>query len=327
MLLRSPRCILTIAALFVFLITIPQTSIFSSQATEGDTSPSRANLPERFSSQTYRVSVDIVNVICSVFDNDTNSFLTSLTREDFEIYEEGQQQEIENFARETDMPLTLAMLIDTSRSVATKLSFEQEAAISFFQSVLRDQDRAMLVELDSGVTLVQDFTNDPNKLAGEINKLKAGGQTSLYDAIYQSCDQKLIRETGRKAIIILSDGEDESSKVTLEQATEMALRAEAIIFAISVSQGGFFGVEENSRGDDTLKELVEETGGRIFFPFKVEELYENFQQINQELRSQYSIGYTSTNPEKDGLYRKIEIKLRNGGFKLNYRKGYYAPIS
>ena len=249
-------------------------------------------------------------------------------QDDFSVYEDGEEQKIENFSRETDIPLTLAMLIDTSRSVQTKLEFEQEAAVNFFQSILREDDRAMLVEFDPGVTLVQDFTNDPNKLAGEINKLKAGGLgTSLYDAIYLSCDEKLIRETGRKAILILSDGEDQSSKHTLDQATEMALRAEAMIFAISVSKGGFFGVSSSSEGDDALKDLVEETGGRLFFPFKLEELYDTFRQIDQELRSQYSIGYTSTNSEKDGKYRKIEIKVKEGGFKLNFRKGYYAPES
>lgn len=309
----------------VFLL-IPQTAVLSGQEHVGDPSTAR-QLPPKLSSQTYRVSVDLVNVLCSVFDEDTNSFVTSLTQDDFIVYEEGERQKIENFSRETDIPLTLAMLIDTSESVKPKLEFEQEAAISFFQSVLREDDRAMLVEFDSGVTLRQDFTNDPNKLAAEINKLRAKGQTSLYDAIYLSCDEKLIRETGRKAIIILSDGEDESSKHTLEQATEMALRAEAMIFAISVSKGGLFGVDSSSEGDDALKDLVKETGGRVFFPFVLNDLYDNFRQIDQELRSQYSIGYTSTNPVKDGKYRKIEVKVKEGGMKLNFRKGYYAPGS
>jgi len=248
-------------------------------------------------------------------------------REDFIVYEDGKKQKIENFSRETDIPLTLAMLIDTSGSVKPKLEFEQEAAVNFFQTILRENDRAMLVEFDTGITLRQDFTNDPNKLAGEINKLKAGSiGTKLYDAIYRSCDEKMIRETGRKAIIILSDGKDQQSGHTLKQATEMALRAEAMIFAISVSKGGYFGANEETEGDKVLEELVKETGGRVFFPFKVEELYDNFRQIDQELRSQYSIGYTSTNSEMDGKYRKIEIKIKEGGFKLNYSRGYYAPI-
>jgi VWFA-related protein len=269
--------------------------------------------------------VDLVNVLCSVFDKNTNSFVTNLMQEDFTVYEDGEKQEIKNFTREANLPLTIAMLIDTSRSVAPKLKFEQDAATSFFRSILRETDRAMLVEFDSGVTLVQDFTNDPNKLARGISKLRAAGGTALYDAIQITCDEKLIRETGRKALIILSDGEDESSTATLQQATEMALRAEATTFAISISKGGFFGVGGSEKGDDVLEDIAKETGGRIFFPFKIEDLDEAFRQINQELRSQYSIGYLSTNPLRDGSYRKIEIKVSEGGLKLSHRKGYYAP--
>jgi Ca-activated chloride channel family protein len=284
-------------------------------------------LPGRLSNQTYRVNVDLVNILCSVFDKNTNSFTTSLTREDFTVYEDGKKQVIENFARETDLPLTLAMLIDTSGSVAPKLSFEQEAAISFFQEVLSEKDRGMLVEFATGVNLVQDFTNDPNKLAEGISALRAAGGTSLYDAIFLSCDEKLIRATGRKAIIILSDGNDESSRHTLQQAKEMALRAEAMIFVISVSKGGFSGVNNDTSYDNILTELATDTGGRVFFPFKLEELYETFHRINQELRSQYSIGYTSQNTDRNGGYRKIEVKVQGGDFKLNYRQGYYAPES
>jgi VWFA-related protein len=164
-------------------------------------------------------------------------------------------------------------------------------------------------------------------MARQIRKLRAGGGTSLYEAIHRTCDEKLIRETGRKAIVILSDGEDESSKVTIKQAKEMALRAEALIFAISVTKGGFFGVGGTREGDNALRELAQETGGRVFTPFKVEELDDAFRQINQELRSQYNLGYVSTNPARDGSYRKVEIKVPEKGLRLTYRKGYYAPTS
>ncbi len=311
----------------LIFITVCGVGKVSGQAPASDTSGSRGELPQNLSSQTYRVSVDLVNVICSVFDTDTDAFVTSLTREDFEIYEDGEKQVIENFARETNLPLTIAMLVDTSQSVKPNLEFEKETAISFFHTVLGDKDRAMVVEFDPGVNLVQDFTNDPNKLAGRIDGLKAGGLgTKLFDAIYLSCHEKMIRETGRKAIIILSDGEDQNSIHKVEQAIEMALRAEAIIFGVNVTTGSLFGVGDNSKGEGTLKKLVQETGGRLFSPYK-EELHETFRKINQELRSQYSIGYTSSNSARDGRYRKIEIKVREGGFKLNYRKGYYAPES
>jgi Ca-activated chloride channel homolog len=283
-------------------------------------------LPPRMSDQTYRVSVDLVNVLCSVFDRDTNSFVTSLTREDFAIYEDGKKQEIKNFAKETNLPLTIAMLIDTSDSVAPKLKFEQLAAVSFLQNVLREKDdRALLVEFDTGVTLLQDFTGDPNKLTKEIMKLKAAGGTALYDAIYMTCDEKMIRETGRKAIVILSDGDDESSNATIQQAMEMALRAETTVFVISITKGGFFGVEGSPEGDTAMREIAKETGGRVFFPFKLDELEESFRLINQELRSQYSLGYYSTNSARDGTYRRIDVKISEKNLRPSHRKGYYAP--
>jgi Ca-activated chloride channel family protein len=296
------------------------------QATKA-TQSSAQRPQQRISDQTYRVSVDLVNIFCSVWDKTTNAFVTNLTKDDFAVYEDNQKQEIKNFIRETDLPLTIAMLIDTSQSVAPKLKFEQEAAISFFHSVLRDKDRAMIIEFDSGVTMVQDFTNDPNKLAKQIKTLKAAGGTALYDAIALTCDEKLIREIGRKAIIILSDGEDQSSRATLEQALELALKAEATIFTVSVNRGGFFGVGDTKNGDRIMKQFSEETGGRPFFPFKVEDLEDSFRQINQELRSQYNIGYLSNNTKRDGSYRKVEIKIAEKGLRISYRKGYYAPTT
>jgi len=319
---RSLRYLLTILIGSALLLTPFQYSNLSGQETAKKSTP---QLPGRIDDQTFRVSVDLVNVLCSVFDKNTKSFVTTLTRDDFSVYEDNQKQEIKNFVRETNLPLTLAMLIDTSQSVAPKLKFEQEAATGFFQTILREKDRAMLVEFSSGVNLLQDFTSDPNKMAREIRKLRAAGGTSLYDAIYMSCDEKLIRETGRKAIIILSDGEDESSKTSLQHALEMALRAETTIFAISVSKGGFFGVGGSKEGDNVLRTITQETGGRTFYPFKTEELDDAFRQINQELRSQYNIGYLSANTARNGSYRKIEIKVPDRGLELKYRKGYYAP--
>ncbi|MDR0310773.1 MAG: VWA domain-containing protein, partial [Acidobacteriota bacterium] len=269
---------------------------------------SNAQFSRDFSDPTFRVDVDLVNVLCSVFDKRTQSFVTALGQSDFSIFEDGRRQEITNFTRETDLPLTLAMLVDTSDSVAPKLQFERDAAISFFYNVLKENDRAMLVEFNSSVKLLQDFTDDPNKLANEARKLRAGGNSSLFDAIDVVCDQKMIREAGRKAMIILSDGNDSGSSVNYNRAVEMALRAECTIFSVSVSKGGFFGTgDDTKRGDKNLQNLAKETGGKVFFPFKVEELEEAFRQINQELRSQYSIGYVSSNNRRDGSYRKLEI--------------------
>jgi VWFA-related protein len=285
-----------------------------------------AQLPQGVSDQTYRVSVDLVNILCSVFDKRTKTFVTSMGQGDFSIFEDGKRQEVRNFTRETDLPLTLAMLVDTSNTVKQKLDFEQDAATSFFANLLKEKDRAMLVEFNTSVTMRQDFTSDANKLANQLRKLRVGGDTALYDAIHITCDQKMIRENGRKAMVILSDGEDTVSTISYKQAVEMAIRAECTIFSVSINKAGFFGVGDNTKeGDKTLKNLALETGGKVFFPFKVEELEDAFRQINQELRSQYSLGYVSSNPRRDGGFRKIEIKVPEGGVELNYRKGYYAP--
>jgi Ca-activated chloride channel homolog len=322
---RCLRLYLPLVALGCVLLSTVTHDGLSNQEAAKKPATAESQLPGRLSDQTYRVSVDLVNVLCSAFDKNTNSFVTNLTRDDFSIYEDGQKQEIRNFARETNLPLTIAMLIDTSDSVAPKLKFEQDAATSFFQSILREKDRALLVEFDSGVTLLQDFTSDPNKLAREIRKLKAAGGTAMYDAIYMTCDEKLIREAGRKAMIILSDGDDESSNATYQQALEMALRAESTVFAISVTKGGFFGVEGSKEGDTILRDMARETGGRVFFPFKLSELDDNFRKINQELRSQFSLGYYSTNTVRDGSFRKIEIRAAEKSLQLRHRRGYYAP--
>jgi len=312
----------------VFILALISQPFTQGSRGAGDPPPQsgKQQLPGRISDQTYRVSVDLVNVFCSAWDKDTKSFVTSLSRDDFAIYEDGQMQEIKNFARETNQPLTIALLIDTSQSVAPKLKFEQEAATNFFYTVLKEGDRAMLVEFNSAVSLVEDFTGNPNKLEKQIGALRAAGNTALYDAIVKVCDEKLIRETGRKTIIILSDGNDSSSSETLERASAMAQLAEATIFSISINRGGLFGVGGDSRsGDDVLKQLASATGGKALFPFQAEDLDASFREISQELRSQYSLGYISSNSKHDGSYRRIEIKTPEKNLRLNYRKGYFAP--
>jgi Ca-activated chloride channel homolog len=324
MYLRVVRvCLALFAGLFV--VTLGSHTALTGQNAAPKAPSKQGPLPPGIDPFTYTARVDLVNVLCSVMDKNTNSFVTNLSRGDFSLFEDNQKQQIENFAKETNVPLTLAMLVDTSESVAPKLKFEQEAATNFFRSVLQKNDRALLLEFDTGVTLLQDFTGDPNKMAAQIKKLRAAGGTALYDAIYIACDEKLIRESGRKAIIILSDGEDRSSDRSLREAMEMALRAEASIFAISVSKGGFFGAGDTREGDNVLKEMARDTGGKAFFPFKVDDLEDAFRQISQELRSQYNLGYYSTNLQRDGKFRKLEIRVQERGFKLNYRKGYYAP--
>lgn len=310
------------------LLTQPAASPRQDPAREQPQQPDKQQLPGQISGQTYRVQVDLVNVFCSVWNKDTKSFVTNLSRADFALFEDEKKQEITHFARESNLPLTVALLVDTSQSVAPKLKFEQQAAIDFFYTVLRQSDKAMIIQFDSAVDLVQDFTNNPNRLAERIRSMQAAGNTAFYDAIIKTCDQKLIRETGRKTIVILSDGEDSASVGTLDDAREMAQNADATIFSISISRGGFFGVGGDTRtGDRILTQLAEVTGGKALFPFRVEELDSAFTEISQELRSQYAIAYTSSNPARDGGYRKIEIKVPGRNLELKYRRGYYAPKS
>jgi Ca-activated chloride channel family protein len=275
-----------------------------------------------------RVRVDLVNVLLTVFDKQ-GRIIPDLTQKDVSIVEDGVPQEILNFNRDVNLPLTIALLVDTSESVHPKLKFEQDAATNFFMTVLQEKDRGLLLEFDSGVTMLQDFTSDPNKLAKMIRALKAGGGTSLYDAVYMVCDEKLMLESGRRTIVIVSDGDDTASKFKFEDALELTHRAEATIFAIGTSRGGFFGIPDKraQAGDRALEQLTAETGGRTFFPVKEDDLEGSFQQIAQELRSQYSIGYISTNKKKDGGYRNIQIKLANKDYKVRHKKGYYAPKS
>lgn len=315
-----------LAAFFSIALICQPYARTSQNAGGAATQSDKQQLPGRLSNQTYRANVDLINIYVSAWNKDTKSFVTSLAREDFAVFEDGKKQEITNFAREANLPLTIALLVDTSQSVAPKLKFEQAAATNFFYTVLKESDRAMLVEFDSAVSLIQDLTNDPNKLAKQIGLLQAAGNTALYDAIVKTCDEKLIRETGRKAMVILSDGDDSASVETLDRAREMALIAEATIFSISINRGGFFGVGGDTRnGDKVLKQLATETGGEAFSPFQVEELDNSFREISQELRSQYNIGYISSNPVRDGSYRKIEVKVGERSLNLKYRKGYFAP--
>jgi Ca-activated chloride channel family protein len=318
---------LSLTAFFLIVLVLPPLARTYQSPGNVPQSTDRSQLPSGLSVQTYRTNVDLVNVFVSVWNKDTKSFNTNLSREDFAVYEDGKKQEITNFAREANMPLTIALLVDTSQSVAPKLKFEQDAATNFFYTVLKQSDRAMIVEFDSAVSLVQDLTNEPNKLAKKIREMQAAGNTALYDAIYRVCDEKLIREAGRKTIVILSDGDDSASTETLERAREMAINAEATIFSISINRGGFFGVGGDTRaGDKVLTQLADITGGKPLFPFQVEELDAAFREISQELRSQYNIGYFSSNPLRDGAYRKIEVRVGERNLRLNYRKGYYAPV-
>ncbi len=272
---------------------------------------------------TIRVEVEAVNVLVSVHQEKTGLFIKELSPGDFEIYEDGVRQQITNFVEETNLPLAIALCIDTSSSVRIKLKFEKEAATDFLHAVMRTTDRTLLLEFDTAATLLHDFTSNPNDLTREIDRLRAGGGTSLYDAIFLVSDQKMMDVPGRRTLVILSDGADQTSRMTFEDALRGAFRAEAAVYAISTTR---FGAEIDHEGDNALKQLTYNTGGRVYFPYSTSDLTKAFKAINEELRNQYSITYTPTNRRADGSFRKLKVKVKRGNTILHYRKGYFAPL-
>ncbi len=268
-----------------------------------------------------RVGVEAVNILVSVHEEKTGVFIRGLNPRDFEVYEDGVRQEITNFVEETDLPLAIALCIDTSSSVRIKLKFEKEAAIDFLFSVMTPRDRILLLEFDTAATLLHDFTSNPNRLKDEINRLRAGGGTSLYDAIYLVSEQKLKDVEGRRVLVVLSDGADLTSLSTFEDALKAAFQAEAAIYAVSTTR---FGADVDHEGDNALRQLAEKTGGRAYFPLSTGELSIAFKAINEELRNQYSVTFSPSNKKPDGTFRELRVKVKHPNKILHYRRGYFA---
>jgi VWFA-related protein len=287
-----------------------------------------AAVPATMESQdTLKVSVDLVNVQFSVTDR-RGRLIPGLKAEDFLLEEDGKRQEILHFARENELPLTIGMLIDTSPSVRPVFEEEKETAVAFLESILRPTDLALVIGFDRSVTMVQDYTERTKLLKAAIDELEIGGGTSLYDAIYLVCKEKLGHEAGRKTVILISDGEDTTSKTKFFEALVAAHQSDAVVYSISNSRGGFFsrGSIGAGGGDPgTLKKFSDETGGATFFLDSGNGFKKIFDQIAQELRTQYSIGYISTNSNRDGKFRQIKIVPRNSSHMVRARKGYYAP--
>jgi Ca-activated chloride channel homolog len=269
------------------------------------------------------VHVDLVNVVFTATDR-KGKLVTDMEKQNLKIYEDNQPQKITNFARETNLPLTIAVLIDTSTSIRGRFKFEQEAAIDFLYRTLRPKkDRALLITFDSSIELVQDYTDNPEILAKAIRQVSAGGGTKMLDAIYLTCLEKLKTETGRKVLILISDGDDNLSLQPLTATLEMAQKSDVSIYPISTNSKELSDTSA-PKADQVLRRLAEDTGGQAFFPFKVQDLSESFQSINIELRSQYSLAYRSSNPARDGSFRSIRIESNRKNLKVKARKGYYA---
>jgi len=274
-----------------------------------------------------RIVLDVtrVNILFTVSDR-KGRFITNLAKEDFQVVEGRKQQNILEFTAESDLPLRLAVLIDTSNSIRERFKFEQEAAIEFLTSLLRPQaDKAVVVSFDTTAELVADLTNDLEKLAKSVRELRAGGGTSLYDAIFFACRDKLMqdqpRHKFRRAMVILSDGEDNQSRYTRDQALEMAQKADVVVYTISTNIS-----RQPTDGDKVLKYLAAETGGLAFFPFKVQDLAQSFENIANELRHQYNLLYRPEPLRADGLYHPIDVRVKGRkDIVVRARKGYYAP--
>ena len=274
---------------------------------------------------TIRKRVDEVNVLFIATDKH-GKFVRDLNQSDFTILDDNKPpQSILNFRRETDLPLHLGLLIDVSGSVNSRFDFEQDAATSFLMhSVRAGFDKAFVVGFNTQSQMTQDFTDNVQLLSTGVHKLHDGGGTALYDAIYRACKDKFLKDRpdhpARKAIVIVSDGEDNQSEYSRAQAIEMAQRAEVIIYAISTDDSGLI-----LRGDKVLEQLASATGGRAFFPFKMKDITRSFAAIEDELRSQYIVSYKPADFDADGRFRSIEISALKKDLQVRARKGYFAP--
>ncbi len=274
---------------------------------------------------TIRKRVDEVNVLFIATDRH-GKFVRNLNQGDFSIFDDHKPVEsILNFRRETDLPIELGLLMDVSGSVEGRFAFEKEAATGFLQHIIRPgYDKAFVAGFNKESHLTQDFTDKVPALAAGVQRLRNGGGTALYDAIYKACKEKLAREHSdhpiRKAIIVVSDGEDNQSEVTRAQAIEMAQRAEVLIYAISTDDSGLI-----LRGDKVLEDLASATGGRAFFPYKMKDITRSFAAIEDELRSQYDVSYKPSEFNADGRFHSIEITTLKKDLQVRARRGYYAP--
>jgi Ca-activated chloride channel homolog len=273
---------------------------------------------------TLKATVNEVRVVFTVTDRH-GRYIKDLKSNDFKVIDDQKPAELRSFRSETDLPLQVGLLVDASNSVRDRFKFEQDAAIEFLNSIIRPRyDKAFVVGFDATPEVTQDFTDNTENLSAGVRMLRAGGGTALYDALYFACRDKLMKQeqTGsvRRAIILLSDGEDNLSHVTREEAIEMAQRADVIVYTISTNISGMKG-----SGDKVLERIAEATGGRAFFPFQMREMSDAFLSIQEELRSQYAVAYKPANFVADGRYRTIEILAQDRGLKVRTRKGYYAP--
>jgi Ca-activated chloride channel homolog len=298
---------------------VPAAAATSQNSAAGDSNSDAADIPK------IRVGINEVSVVFTVTDKH-GKHVTDLKQTDFRVMDDSKPAvEIRSFHAEANLPLQVGLLIDASSSVRDRFKFEQESAIEFLnQTVRKRYDEAFVVGFDATPEVTQEFTDDTEKLGRGVRELRPGGGTAMYDALYFACRDKLLKhpQNGptRRAIILLSDGEDNQSHVTREEAIEMAQRAEAIVYTISTNVSGTHGP-----GDKTLERIADATGGRAFFPFQIRDVANAFAEIQDELRTQYAVSYKPADFKPDGKFRTIEIVANDRkNFRVRARRGYYA---
>lgn len=297
---------------------------------------------------TIRVPVNLVDVLFTVL-NRRNKLVSDLEQKDFRVLDDNVPQDIRYFSKQSDLPLRIGMLLDTSNSIRDRLKFEQDAANNFLFSVLRrNKDEAFVMTFDDEPEILQTFTGDTGALRDKILRTRAGGGTAVYDAIFEACVKELSHpprppgdqpDVVRRVMILISDGEDNLSTHTRAEAIEMAQRTSVVIYTISTSTQ-WVTLDDPSKektgnrkyqlteGDKVLQDLANETGGRPFYPYHVDDLDQSFQDIGEELRNQYSLAYNPSNHQLDGRYHKIKIEIPGEkGYQVRARRGYYARVN
>ena len=277
-----------------------------------------------------RLEVHVVQVpvLVTVTDN-KGQLITTLGKENFKLYEGNRLQKIDSFSRDSNLPLSIALLIDQSSSAIDQIEFERAAAMEFFNNtVKRGKDRAMVIGFASDAEVLVDFTDDPAKFSAGLQKISAGGGTAVFDTLFLAAQERLSREDGdrRKLIILISDGDDTASRYSLAHALTTVQKNDVIIYAISINRTGDARSADRDRGDKAIKQMVDETGGRAYFPSKLSDLSAEFKKIEDELRSQYALSYTPVNPF-DGTYRKLRVEMSDRKHKARTRAGYIAAKS
>jgi Ca-activated chloride channel homolog len=298
----------------------------AANATAAPPNGQQSSTQEDDSVATIRKTVNEVNVVFTVTDKHGH-YVKDLKKEDFKFVDDSKPAEdVKDFRTQTDLPLQVGLLVDASNSVRDRFKFEQESAIEFLNQTVRPKyDTAFVVGFDVTPEVTQDFTDNTEALSRGVRMLRPGGGTAMFDALYFACRDKLLKapRSGplRRAIILLSDGEDNQSHVTREEAIEMAQRAEVIVYTISTNISGMKG-----KGDRVLERIADTTGGRPFFPFQMRDVANAFMEIQDELRSQYAVSYKPADFKLDGRYRTIEIvAMDHRTFHVRSRRGYFAP--